>query len=198
MANPNLVAEKSFTYDVGIDHNFGDGLTSALTFYAGQLTDPITYTMVSPGISQAQNLGASDTKGAEVELKKQFSPEWSSYINYTYNESRVTSNPNNTALVGKLMSYSPLNKAGIGITYDIPKVFTGTLQGHFVDNQFQDSANTTILGGYFVTDCKFTWHLNAANLTLGVNNIGDVQYTRFWKGWLELPRVFYVQADYTF
>lgn len=204
LPNPDLKPEKSVTYDVGVDQAFNFGLTASVTGYYGKLTDAITWFAQPSGMWQPQNVGEAELKGVEVELKQEFSSNWSSYLNYTYNDSKVTRQPNDPTVEGKRMPNTPLNKVGAGLIYDLPKVFTGRIEGRYYDEQFIDPNNTDIdkLPSYFVADCKFTYHQpmgkNVMDITAGVNNIFDKEYSRFRQGWLEEPRVVYAQVGYNF
>ncbi|MBI5788795.1 MAG: TonB-dependent receptor [Candidatus Schekmanbacteria bacterium] len=202
--NPDLKPEKATTYDIGIDQVFGCGHSISVTWYRNKLEDAITWLSLPSGKWQPQNVGEAESKGVEVEFKQQIDPNWSAFVNYTHNESKVTEEPDDPTLKGKKMIYSPQNKAGFGVTYDLPKVFTGSVQGRYFDEQFADAQNSKdfTIPSYFVADCKFTYHLpvnkNLIDITAGVNNIFDEKYTRYRPGWLEEPRVFYAQLGYNF
>ena len=210
--NPNLNAEKSVNYDVGIDQKLGSGLSLSLTAYRSTIKDAIAMTSFAEpgllmGVRQWQNIGEVQNSGAELELKEKISENWLLFANYTRNVSEVTASAGalNLPEKGKKLNLSPANKLAAGVVYTSPKKFTGRLDARYVGDQYQlnDMQNTpdNLLPSYVVADVKLTWHLpmdkNGAELSVGARNLFDKKYATASIGEYAEPRTVFVQLGYT-
>lgn len=210
--NPDLNAEKSVNYDVGVDQKFGSSLNVSLTAYRSTIKDAIATTVFSDPtagtVVQWKNIGEVQNNGVELELKNHLGDEWLLYANYTHNVSKVTQSAGaiaNLPDTGKKMNLSPANKLAAGVAYTLPKQFTARLDGRYTGEQYQlnDMQNTpdNLLPSYFVADVKVTWNLpmdkNGAELSAGVRNLFDKKYATASVGEFAEPRTVFIQLGYT-
>jgi iron complex outermembrane recepter protein len=185
--NPDLDPESIFSYEIGVTQKFGDCLDTRLTLYRSTVDDLIDTRTVEvidrepprPDvyIMQKDNIAEVRSQGVELELYYLITREWYGFLNYTYNDSEITEDDSNPAIIGNALSHSPHNKFNIGMTYDNPRLFTGTIQGRFVDHSFADNENTEELGSYWTFDMRLLRQIGKqVAIGFDIENIFDVEY----------------------
>jgi len=161
-ANPGLVAERLTGGETGASVS---GLQRRLevrgTFFWNQISRPVANVTLTnlipppaPGtiVRQRQNLGSSRSRGFEINATARVSNSFSVSGGYEFINASVLSFPANLSLVGKLVPQVPQNEFTVQATYSNPSILTVSTQGRFVGNQFDDDANTFLLGRYFTLD----------------------------------------------
>jgi iron complex outermembrane receptor protein len=186
--NPELDPEKVLSYELGAMHSFGKHFDLRVTVYQAIVDDlidsrtvevlPPPYPGASPfTIMQKDNIAQVKSRGVEVEGYYKIAKEWHGFINYTYNDSSIEEDDVNPDIVGNDLSDSPPNKVNIGLTYDNPRLFTGTLQARFVDESFEDNENTTELDSYWTLDLFLAKRFaKRFTISFDVENILDREY----------------------
>ncbi|MBL1210213.1 TonB-dependent receptor domain-containing protein [Geminocystis sp. GBBB08] len=111
LPNPNLIAEKGVAYTAGFDINLSDSFLAQLTYFGSNLNDRLGVVA-----GRWENVGRVETNGLEVVLQWQISPEFSSFLNYTYTDAKIVSSliPSE---VGLQLSTLPYSVATFGIGY---------------------------------------------------------------------------------
>ena len=112
LPNPNLIPEKGVAYTAGFDFNLSNSFTAQLTYFGSSLSDRL-------GIISArwENVGQVNTNGIEAALKLQITPEFSSFLNYTYTDAKIISS-RTAAEVGLQLATVPYSVAKLGINYN--------------------------------------------------------------------------------
>ena len=112
LPNPNLVPEKGVAYTAGFDFNLSKSFVAQLTYFGSSLSDRL-------GIISArwENVGQVNTNGIEAALKLQITPEFSSFLNYTYTDAKIISS-RTAAEVGLQLATVPYSVAKLGINYN--------------------------------------------------------------------------------
>jgi len=112
LPNPNLVPEKGVAYTAGFDLNLSKSFVAQLTYFGSSLSDRL-------GIISArwENVGQVNTNGIEAALKLQITPEFSSFLNYTYTDAKIISS-RTAAEVGLQLATVPYSVAKLGINYN--------------------------------------------------------------------------------
>lgn len=107
LPNPDLEPEKGSSWTGGVDVNFTENLTGQFTYFGNSLSDSL-------GVQRGQwtNIGSVNTNGLEAALKWQISPEWSTFLNYTYTDAKIESGIEKGLQLG-LVPYS-VGQLGIG------------------------------------------------------------------------------------
>ncbi|MCA6611604.1 MAG: TonB-dependent receptor [Pseudanabaena sp. M158S2SP1A06QC] len=110
--NPNLIPERGIAWTVGLDINVTESLLAQLTYFGSSFSDRL-------GIiaGQWQNIGQVNTNGVEASLKWKISPEFSSFLNYTYTDAKITSS-RTASEVGLQLSTVPYSVGKLGVSYD--------------------------------------------------------------------------------
>ncbi|MBL4702840.1 MAG: TonB-dependent receptor, partial [Phycisphaeraceae bacterium] len=113
--NPNLNAEESIGWDIGIEQPLlNDKLTAGATFFQNTLNDMIFYDNTS---FQIINVGKARTQGVETYLQYKPADDLIATLNYTYTDSEVL-NPQGTfgPQKGARLWRRPLHSYGFDLT----------------------------------------------------------------------------------
>ncbi len=112
LPNPNLVPEKGVAYTAGFDLNLSKSFVAQLTYFGSSLSDRL-------GIiaGRWENVGQVSTNGIEAALKLQITPEFSSFLNYTYTDAKIISS-RTAAEVGLQLATVPYSVAKLGVNYN--------------------------------------------------------------------------------
>lgn len=108
LPNPDLQPETGSSWTAGLDLQLSKSFAAQLTYFGSRLNDRI-------GIQAGQwtNIGLVNTNGIEAALRWQLSPQWSTFLNYTYTDARIGSG----AERGLQLSTIPFSVARLGIGY---------------------------------------------------------------------------------
>jgi vitamin B12 transporter len=111
LANPNLVPEKGVAYTAGIDWRVSDQFLAQLSYFGSNLSDRL-------GIiaGRWENVGQVNTNGIEAALKLQITPEFSSFLNYTYTDAKIGSSKT-ASQVGLQLETIPYSVGKLGVSY---------------------------------------------------------------------------------
>ncbi|HET7584421.1 MAG TPA: TonB-dependent receptor [Gemmatimonadaceae bacterium] len=186
--NPELGPEHLTGGDVGIDVTPGSGVEFRLTGFWNQMRDLASFVRVgdAPGggsLLQRENVGRARSRGIEAELALHPLDALTVAATYNYDDTKVPS-------TGQRVARVPLNRGSARVTYDAPRLFTGTLIYRY------EGTNTTIggapLGAFAVVDADVRRELTRDVVAfLGVENLFDRDYAVNLLGPLEfqgLPR----------
>ena len=107
LPNPDLEPETGSSWTAGVDVKLSPSLTGQFTYFGSSLNDRL-------GIQADRwaNIGLVDTNGLEAALRWQVSPEWSTFLNYTYTDAQIETGPESGLQLG-LVPYS-VGQLGIG------------------------------------------------------------------------------------
>jgi vitamin B12 transporter len=114
--NENLKAEKGSSWTAGMDLNFSNRFSGQLTYFGSNLNDRIAI-QASPlngrTVSQWQNIGKVNTNGLEAGLNYQISPQWRTFLNYTYTDARIATGVDR----GLQLAQVPFSVGQFGVGY---------------------------------------------------------------------------------
>ncbi len=185
LGNPDLDPEKILSYEVGVNHAFGQQVYLSLTLYQSWLDDLINNRtierIIGPGpprdIRQQDNISKVRAQGIELELQYNVTRELYGFLNYTFNESKIMDDDVDSTLEGNYLSNSPLNKLNLGLTYDDPEILTVGLRVSYVDDSYDDNENTAELDSYWTFDVKFARNFGKhVRLSFAIENLFDEEY----------------------
>lgn len=110
--NPNLIPERGIAWTVGLDINVTESLLAQLTYFGSSFSDRL-------GIISGlwQNIGQVNTNGIEAAVKWKISPEFSSFLNYTYTDAKITSSKT-ASEIGLQLSTVPYSVGKLGVSYE--------------------------------------------------------------------------------
>jgi outer membrane receptor protein involved in Fe transport len=156
-ANPNLVAEHLTGVAAGVAASgFNGRLQAHGTFFYNQIVDPVanvTLTSTPTLITrQRQNLGRINAPGVELGVTAGIARDFTISAGYQFVDSKVSSFPANTALVGLWVAQVPHNAFTFQARYSNPRILTVEVSGRKIGNAFDDDQNQFPLGSFFVLD----------------------------------------------
>lgn len=107
LPNPDLEPETGSSWTAGVDVTFTQNLTGQFTYFGSSLTDRL-------GIQSGRwtNIGLVNTNGLEAALRWQMSPQWSTFLNYTYTDAKIKTGVEEGLQLG-LVPYS-VGQLGLG------------------------------------------------------------------------------------
>ncbi len=108
LPNPDLDPETGASWSAGVDVQLSSRLTGQLTYFGSRLSDRL-------GIQSGRwaNIGLVNTNGLEAAVRWQVSPQWSTFVNYTYTDAKIGSG----AEKGLQLSSIPYSGAQLGVGY---------------------------------------------------------------------------------
>lgn len=145
VGNPDLKPEESFSYDAGIQQEFGPKTALEVSAFQSHMKNLIAwYDNDGKGIYTAQNINDAILQGLETELQLQFTEEISGAVNYTLLDARDTSGKYDD----ETLPYRPKNKVGGRLGYQSKWGLKLSVNADYTDSVYSDRANTKELGGF--------------------------------------------------
>ncbi len=204
LSNPGLKPETATSYELGLKFRSVDGLVEgSAAAYHTLYKDKISVMTVGTQ-RQFQNLGETQVRGVELDLRSHPGDYWQPFANYTYTDSEITHSPSDPTLEGNQTANTPKHKFNVGLLYDNPQWITAQATGRYVgERYFQDNnEDNTRVKSHFLVDLKLSKTLKSDpggewSTSLSVDNIFDEEAYGFWyekldgrNYWLELTARF--------
>jgi len=189
--NPDLDPETTQSFELGLQHWFGQSLQGSLVGFYTDTEDKILAWFNADNVVINQNIGRTESYGVELDFAWYVTENWTVTANYTYNEATVDENPQNPDLEGNDIPFCPKHRANLGVTYKQPENFSVSLFARYTGKQYSDDANTDLAASgddlampeSTVFDLKGTKHFQVAwgplkniDLSLAIDNIFDEEY----------------------
>ena len=177
--NKNLKPETGYTFEFGVNHQFNDTLSGTFNVFHTYAHNMIKYDSKYDSdrhiwIGSYKNADRANINGFNLNLNKEFSSHWSTYVGYTYMHinAQKGENINNDGLI-------PESTLNVGINYKADK-FNASLDGRGVMNRYGNKACPEVrnYANYWVWDVAANYQFaKGATLFARVNNIFDQFYT---------------------
>ncbi|MGQ9635279.1 MAG: TonB-dependent receptor plug domain-containing protein [Bryobacteraceae bacterium] len=160
-ANPDLVPEHLWSYDVGIERALRHNLWARFTFYQSFAKNYIGDRLLGTGkISggktrydyRLENISDVNIHGIESEVNWALHPSLSLVGNYTYTISQIKKDKENPAIEGNYLPNNPRHMVHAGVRYHNPRVLLATLTGNGYGKIFFDNENTLKKNHYWTVD----------------------------------------------
>jgi vitamin B12 transporter len=202
IGNPDLKPETGDSFDIGIDQKFGEVALLRLTGFQNTISNVIAFQRITPPINGVSgtwtNIGEVRTRGIEANLNVKLAKNVYTFVNYTLNDP-VIRKDSNPAVIGKELRFAGADKLGIGLSYENPKGWFGSLLLNSLSRYPTDNLNTESLPGYTTLDTRWLVPLSGKSLTLsaGIENIFDRRYQLF-AGFPNGGRTFRLGLDWKF
>ncbi|CAN1210684.1 Outer membrane cobalamin receptor protein [Tumidithrix helvetica PCC 7403] len=182
--NPNLVPERGVAWTAGFDVNVTDTFLVQLTYFGSSISDRIS-TIATGAVTQWQNIGQVNTNGIEAALKWKITPEFSSFLNFTYTDAKITSSKT-ASEVGLQLATVPYSVGKLGVSYESNgwqanlffNYYSGSRRAVFAQGTAGQTA-TDFSPAYLSLDfnAKVPLAKNVA-LTLNLENLTDQTYEK--------------------
>jgi len=175
LPNPDLDPETGSSWTAGVDVTLSPSVTGQFTYFGSRLSDRL-------GIQNGRwaNIGLVDTNGLEAALKWQISPQWSTFLNYTYTDAKIQSG----AEAGLQLGLVPFSVAQLGVGYNsggwqvnlFASYFSGARRAFFTN---PGDSNTDFSPSFLNLDLAARVPLfRNLGLNLYLENLADVRYEK--------------------
>ena len=152
LANHQLGPERLKGGEVGLQLTPLSQLVWRTTWFDSRITDPVgnvtTSTSGANVTQQRQNLGATRVSGVQTSADYRVGSKWKLSAAYIYERARVTANPSNVALVGKLLPQVPRHRGTLQVVYSEPRIATIGIEVLAMGRQFDDDLNIRTVPGF--------------------------------------------------
>jgi vitamin B12 transporter len=203
IGNPNLLPEIGNSFDVGIDQKLGNFGLLRLTAFQNDISNVVAFQSIQPPVNGVSgtwtNIGQVKTQGIEASLNAKLAPNIYAFANYTLNSPRIERDLN-PEVVGKELRFAGADKLGIGISYENPYGWYGSLALNSLSGYPTDNANTEFLPGFTSVDVNFLAPLTSDRsftINASVQNIFNQRYQLF-AGFPDAGRTFRTGIDWKF
>jgi len=189
--DPNLAPERSWTGELSAERQLEKGQLR-LTAFAERTSDALysqTNVLVTPNVTNVQNVGRIETRGLELAYGAQdvLLSGLDLQSSATWTDSEITRNDKFPASVGKWQPRIPRWRATGVATYRASDRLAFTLAARYSGRQFSTLDNSDPNGfayqgasRYFTVDARATWRLAKRwSLAFGVDNLNNYQYWNF-------------------
>lgn len=191
--NPDLKAEESTSYELGVQSRLPWGDIRAAIFHT-DYKNKINSVKVNATQYQEQNIDKVEVDGVEIGWKGRIGFAWSLFSNYAYTDSRVKADSRYPVNNGTHMPLTSIHKINAGATYSPGGPWSASLfatyrTDKYLARSFVCPSNNAErynchLGGYLTADAKLTTRLPIGgqdrwSAWLAVNNITDKRYQEY-------------------
>lgn len=195
--NPDLVPEKGWSYEIGIEQRIVKNLLGRASIFYRTVKDMIAWVPDADGNWKPKNINKSNTIGVEMELKAELAKNLDASLIYTYldaeqnNEETIYSDwftaINRVEKHKRRMAHIPIHQVGMDINYKTPFDTNIRFEGRYVGerlNYYPDYGNspfvsmdTKRLGDYFVANLILKQKIKPqADIYLNIYNIFNRKY----------------------
>lgn len=115
--NPGLKEEKMWSYDLGIEHNFGKDRLLQFALFRADTRDLITYQRGTDKIYRPLNLSGAERQGIEITGKYGWGTGLTAEMSFTFQSSKNID-------TGKELPYTPVIKLKSTVKYVLPQLKT--------------------------------------------------------------------------
>jgi len=189
--DPDLAPERSWTGELTAERKLETGSLRLTAF--GERTEDALYSqtnvLVTPNVTNVQNVGRIDTQGIEVAYGATdvFRPGLDLNASLTWTDSTIERNDKFPASVGKRQPRIPEWRATGVATYRFTDRLALTLAARYSGEQFSTLDNSDPNGfayqgasKYFTADLRATYRLNKQwSVAVGVDNLNNYKYWNF-------------------
>jgi vitamin B12 transporter len=203
IGNPNLLPEIGNSFDIGIDQKLGNFGLLRLTAFQNDISNVVAFQRIAPAVNGVSgtwtNIGQVKTQGIEAALNAKIAPNVYGFVNYTLNSPKIERDLN-PAVVGKELRFAGGDKLAIGLSYENPFGWYGSLALNSLSGYPTNNENTEFLPGFTSLDANFLAPLNSdRSLTINasVQNIFNQRYQLF-AGFPDAGRTFRTGIDWKF
>jgi iron complex outermembrane receptor protein len=144
--DPNLQPERGSTWEAGGEYRFTENTKITATYYDTYLSNLIYLMQVSATNSLRINAGKARIRGIELGVGARLADWLELDANYAYIDSKILENATDPLSVGKRLTDSPGNIAGVALTAQ-QGAWSGTLDARYVSHIYGTAQNTDVVEG---------------------------------------------------
>lgn len=201
LANENLRAERADNYETGLNFSgFAKKLNLRGNFFVTEIARPVVSVTLTNAPSlitrQRQNVGATLSKGLEIDGEYRPFEKFRFSAGYLLVDSRVGEFPQNPLLLEKFLPQVARQQLTFQAFYAPRPKLSFSVQSRISGAQFEDDLNTLRLKPYAAFDAFAAYKINKITIFTAIENIFDTRYDigltpnrtvaapRFWRGGL--------------
>ncbi|MDE2309556.1 MAG: TonB-dependent receptor [Betaproteobacteria bacterium] len=186
--DPNLQPERGETWEAGGELRLKEYTRISATYYETLLSNLIYLQQITPLVlSQRVNAGKAKVSGIELGAATRLASWLELDANYAYVESRMLDNPTDPLSVGKRLTDSPRNIAGIGLAAQQGS-WSGALDVRYISHVFMTAKNTDMFEGvptsydaHTMVNAKLGYAFSrGVKGSVAINNLLDVKAYSFF------------------
>lgn len=186
--DPNLQPERGETWEMGGELRLKENTRINATYYETLLSNLIYLQQITPLVlSQRINAGKAKVSGIELGATTKLASWLELDANYAYVDSIMLENTADPLSVGKRLTDSPKNIAGIGLTAR-QGTWSGTLDARYISHVFLTAKNTDVIEGvptsydaHTMVNAKLGYEFSkGVKGSVAINNLLDVKAYSFF------------------
>ena len=186
--SPDLKPETTTSWDISVDQGLWKGAKIKAAYFENYLENLIYSQTITSTYWERVNVGKAESKGVELEAEQRFEKWLRLFVNFTYNNGKVTENEAKPQTVGKKLLYLPEKMFNVGANIE-KGPFSSSITGRYVGKRYTDDENrdkvNNVYGShdpYFTADAKVSYKITKlATISFSVDNIFDRDYFSFYK-----------------
>lgn len=173
------------SYEVGIKYSPVQALNVNLAVYDIVKKNLVNSVLQSNGDSISEAVGKARSRGVELDVTGEISPNWSVIGTYAYDRTEVLKNEESPAQEGNRLPNAPMHTASLYLTHhlalpaDTGKWHAGA-GARYVGQRPGDDENSFWMDSYTVADAFLRWDLPThdykTSLQLNVDNLFNKEY----------------------
>ncbi|HEY4696873.1 MAG TPA: TonB-dependent receptor [Gallionella sp.] len=176
--DPNLQPERGTTWEAGGELRISENTKVTTTIYETRLSNLIYLKQVSSSLSLRINAAKARIRGIELGATSTLTSWLELDANYAFIDSEMLENLADPLSVGKRLTDSPKNIAGIGLTAQ-QGAWSGLLSARYVSHSFFTAQNTDVVEGvpgsydaHTIVNAKFGYEFaKGVKGTVAINNL---------------------------
>ena len=186
LANANLKPEKFNNYELGAKWDIADDMAATASVFRLDRTNVIVLDPTDPTNTRTILSDGQRTKGVELDLTGQLSPNWSIAGGYAYSDARFTANTSTSLRAGARVGQTPEHTFSLWNRYDVlPRLGAGLgivhIASRFAANELIATVDAPIpnvtLPAYTRVDAALLFKINESwQAQLNVENVLNENY----------------------
>ncbi|MBN1913322.1 MAG: TonB-dependent receptor [Candidatus Omnitrophica bacterium] len=175
--NPDLDPESLNSYEIGLSHNFFDGLEGGVSYFYSRGNDFIGTRTLSLNTSKYDNIDKVWMSGVETDLRYRLNKQWLCSLGHLFHISKIDEDAADSDLNGKYLAMQPNQQVNAMATYGDPKMFIFSVALRYVGRMYADNENIDKLKSHYSCDLKLAKKINKnIEIALICENIFDREY----------------------
>ena len=173
--NKNLLPQRTFNYELGLNHKFNPRLEIGFTAFLTKIKNEIYY---NPLTYINENYDSTQHRGIELSWNWGVLDNLTLRGNYAYSEAFFDGGVFNNNQIPAV----PAHKAFFGLDWKIIEKWQLSTLFNYVGKQYfiSDQAhNYPKLDDFITLDLKISYKLSKANFFIGLNNVFDEKYSEY-------------------
>ena len=173
MGNEDLKAERSVSWDAGIEQACGDSVLASISYFSSDIEDLVGWEpRESDGLWSPFNIDDAEIRGLEVEIAAKLHSRLSAALAYTWMETE-----DKGEFSGNELQYKPEHRASGRLSYRDVKGLSVSVALAYTDSVYSDQDNTETIDSYLLLDARVAKTIGEHTVFLSGRNLLDEEFT---------------------